>query len=145
MCHMQDLYEFLHQGKLIQKLVEIGVASDEDLGTTYGKVLNGSILFSMKLKKKKEIVTDSQFDLTVNKNSSEFIENFPLISKMDNPVVIAEFIHQFKKDNPGVHIDYDMLPEGPPDLRKLPKKRTADGKENKEKKKAKPFVEEAKK
>src|SRR4030066_399812 len=114
--------EFLYQGKLIQKLAELGLASDQELGTTYGKVLNGSILFNMKLKKKKDLVTDHQLDLVINTASSDYIENFPLISKHDNPEVIARFIHQFRQDNPDVHIEYDMIPDAPQDIMRKSKK-----------------------
>src|SRR4030066_42413 len=115
--------EFLYQGKLIQKLAELGLASEQELGTTYGKVFNGSILFNMKLKKKKDLVTDHQFDLVINTAASDYIDNFPLISKLDNPEVIARFIQQFKEDNPGVHIDYDMIPDAPQDIMKKSRKR----------------------
>ena len=115
--------EFLHQGKLIQKLAELGLASEQELGTTYGKILNGSILSNMKLKKKKDFVTDHQFDLVINTAASDYIDNFPLISKLDNPEVIARFIQQFKEDNPGVHIDYDMIPDAPQDIMKKSRKR----------------------
>src|SRR4030043_753247 len=115
--------EFLYQVKLIQKLAELGLASEQELGTTFGKVLNGSILSNMKLKKKKDLVTDHQFDLVINKTSSDYIDNFPLISKLDNPEVIERFILQFREENPGVHIDYDMIPDAPQDIMKKSRKR----------------------
>src|SRR4030065_203132 len=102
--------EILHQGKLIQKLEAIGVASDEELGTTYGKVMNGMMLFHMNCGYKKiDIVTDSN-DIKVSRQIPQYMDDFPPISREDNIEVIYEYVKQHFLET-GRIITSDMIPD----------------------------------
>jgi hypothetical protein len=83
--------EIFHQGKLLQKLQHVGVASDEELGTCTGRVISVLTLGHMKIVEKKKVIITDQ-DLQTSLNLSQLMEDFPLISKEDPPYMLAQFI-----------------------------------------------------
>lgn len=101
------LSEIFHQGKSIQKLQNFGLASDEELGTYNSKIITRTLLGSMGIIKKKEVITLDE-ELQVSFNMSAFLDDFPLISKEDCPEVLAQYISQHYLDT-SVIISWDEI------------------------------------
>ena len=65
---------------------------------------------NMKLLKKSEVVA-SKVSLSIRCTNLDYLEDYPVINKMDNPEVIILYIKQAFKE--GVVIRYKDLPEKP--------------------------------
>lgn len=79
------LSEFFFQVHLIGAFKNL--SNNGDLEEIYGNVLSASILANMQLMKKTAIVT-SKIPLSVRCTDSYYLEDYPIITKMDNPEVI---------------------------------------------------------
>jgi hypothetical protein len=85
------LSEIFHQGGLLQKLGDHGLASDKELGTSIGRVLDGSLLGSMWIIEKGQVTT-SESDRKASQVMSDLMTNFPPISHEYPPKVLAQCI-----------------------------------------------------
>ncbi|RHN41344.1 hypothetical protein MtrunA17_Chr8g0365081 [Medicago truncatula] len=101
--------EILYQGRLLQKVQDLGVSSDEELGTKTGKVVNGTMLGFMKIIWKMDVII-SKNDLKLSARTTDLLDDFPPISLEDPLVVIAEYIAAYYKET-GVPIKRDQIPD----------------------------------
>lgn len=95
------LSKLFYQGRLIVALKTFH--DNEDLEKIYGNILSASILANMKLLKKIIVVT-SKVPFFVRCTNYDYIVDYPVITKMDNPKVIRLYIEQAFKE--GVIIKY---------------------------------------
>lgn len=86
----------IHQGGLLQRLHDLGISSDEHLCTCTGRVNNGTMLGSMKIIGKKDVIIFYE-DLKLYVKTTELIDEFPPISMEDHPIVFAEYIVVYYK------------------------------------------------
>lgn len=114
--------------RLLSKLVYHGRPIDAlnnlpdngDLEEIYGNILSTSDLDNMKLVKKSDVVA-SKVPLSVRCTSSGYLQDYLVITKMDNPGVIKNFIeHVFKE---GKVITYKYISDKPTDVFKPSNKR----------------------
>lgn len=82
---------FFH-GRLIDALKSL--SDNEDLEEIYRNILSTSILVNMNIKKKCEVIA-SKIPFSIKCTNFVYIEDYPVITKMDNPEVIKNFITQF--------------------------------------------------
>jgi hypothetical protein len=83
--------EIIHQGGLLQRLHELGVDSDDDLGTSTRKVINGTMLGDVRIIDKKKVIVHND-DLMFSTKKTDLLDDFAPISIEDHPVVIAKYI-----------------------------------------------------
>jgi len=101
------LSEIFYQGGLISKLKKTGVVSDKDLGTMTGKIINGRTLRYMNIVEK-AIVEEN--DMKKSDVISDLMEDFPPISKEDNPEVLTAYVITHFKGK-GDIINYSVIPD----------------------------------
>lgn len=80
------LSEVFHQGRLTDALKT--VSDNEDLEEIHGNIICASYLDNMKLLKKSEVVV-SKDPLKVRCTKTDYLEDYPMITKHDNPKVIS--------------------------------------------------------
>lgn len=112
------LSELFFQGHLIDALKIF--PDNGDLQEIYRNILSASILTNMKLMKKSDIFA-SNIPLFVRCTYSNYLEDYPIITKMDNPEVIKNFIIQSFKE--GKNIRFKDIPNKPSDVFKYSNKR----------------------
>jgi len=101
------LSKIFYQGGILNTLQTIGAVSHDQLGTMVGSYINAKTLKSMRLIKKVEKL---ESDLTESMIVSDLMDDFPLISKEDHPVVIAEYAVWYYKET-GIALNIDQLPD----------------------------------
>lgn len=85
------------QGRLIDAFKIL--PDDKYLKEIYGNILSDYVLVTIKMMKKYEFVA-SKIPLSVRRNNFVYLEDYLIITKMDNPEAIKNFITQFfKKHN----------------------------------------------
>lgn len=89
------------------------MADNEDLEESYGNILSAYVLDNTKMKNKCDIVA-SNIPLFVRSTNSNYLEDYPIIAKMDNPEVIKNFIIQSLKE--GNNIILKDIPNKPTDV-----------------------------
>lgn len=76
------LYELFHHSILIDALKK--VSTTQDLEESYGSILSVGVISNMNIIKNKNMVkSEASFNIISGKTT--YIEDFPFISKMDNP------------------------------------------------------------
>lgn len=95
------LSELLFQGHLIDSLKSS--PNNENLDEIYGNILSTYVLANMKMKKKCEIVS-SKMPISIRRTNSIYLEDYPVITKMDNLELIKNIIIQIFKDIPNKSI-----------------------------------------
>lgn len=78
------LSEIFHQGGLLKKIRDTGVAFDKELGTCTGRVLYGSMLGAIGIIEKSKVVL-LESDLIESKVVSDLMIDFPPNSREDPP------------------------------------------------------------
>lgn len=78
-----------YQGCLIYALRNL--PDNRDLKKIYGNILFASVMANMKLMKKSDI-TASKIPFVVRSTNSDYLEDYPIITEMDKPEVIKNFI-----------------------------------------------------
>jgi len=101
------LSEIFHRSRLLNTLRSIGVVSDKDLGTCTGKIINGRTLQYMQIVKKATVL---KTDLKESGVLSDLMVDFPLISKEDNPEVLAAYVVPHYESTRDI-ISYISIPE----------------------------------
>lgn len=91
------------------------------LEETYGSILSGAILSNMKIISKKAIV-QPEAGLKIRNTNVAFIDDYPIISKMNNPFVIMEYIKMYKKEM-GVTLSMKDIPNATVDVYMASRKR----------------------
>lgn len=84
-----------YQGRLIESFKTL--SDNGDLEEIHGNILFASVLDNMKLMKKNDVIA-SKVTLSVRCTNSNYLEDYHVITKMDNPVVIKNFIEQTFKE-----------------------------------------------
>ncbi|CAI8597128.1 unnamed protein product [Vicia faba] len=93
---------------------------------SYRNIISSTILRNMRLILKKEVVQLAH-PLKVRNTIITFIDDFPYISKHNNPEVIHEYI-KTALEEAGVVLTKDNIPKGPKDsMLKVPRKRKQAG------------------
>jgi len=64
----------------------------------------------------------SNMALCIRKTNPVYLEDFPIISKLDNEEVVKEYILQMKTE--GDFINPDQIPDAPPNIYRRPHKRS---------------------
>jgi len=90
------LSEIFYQGGVLRTLETFNLVSDRVLGTTTGRMINGTSLFNMKAIK--TILTDSK-DLEESDAPFPFIKNFPSILRENNPEALSAYLAAFAKES----------------------------------------------
>ena len=91
------LSELFFQDRLIDALKSL--PDNEDLEEIYGNIISAFVLPNMKINDKCEIVA-SKIHLSVICGNSNYLKDYPIITKMVNPEVIRNLIIQsFKEGN----------------------------------------------
>lgn len=85
----------------------------------FGKVFNAQSLIQMKIIKK---VKPSNRAFCIRKTNLVYLEDFPIISKLDNEEFMKEYIPQTKTE--GAFINPDQITDAPPNLYKRSHKRS---------------------
>lgn len=117
--YVRILYELFHQGRLIDYLKSS--SAHDDLEEIHGNILSASVLDNMKLLNKNEMVL-SKDPLRVRSVKIDYLKDYQVITKHDNPRVIRMYI-EMAKEKVGVVLWYEYLPEEPIDAYKPFKKR----------------------
>lgn len=91
-----------------------------DLEEIYGNILSTFVVANMKLIKKSDVIA-SKNPLSVKSTNLYYLEDYSVITKMDNPEVINHFIEQVFKE--GKVIKYKDIPDKPVDVSKPSSKR----------------------
>jgi len=99
------LSKIFSQGKLLEILRKSKLATDRNLGTVTGKIINGKTLQNMKIIRK---FSPNEKDLKESTVQSELMMDFPPISKEDNPDVLAEYIATHAKETSETIQDKDI-------------------------------------
>jgi len=89
------LSEIFYQSRLLKLIRTTSSTSDDDLGTYTGKIINGKSLQSMHIVSK-EIMLKT--DMKESDVVSDLMEDFPPISKEDNPEVLVAYVLQYYQD-----------------------------------------------
>lgn len=96
MPYSKLLFELFYQGRLIDALKTL--PDNGDLEEIHGNIMYAYVPANMKLLKKCDVV-DSRVPLSVICINPDYLEDYPVISKMDNPEVIILYIeHAFKEE-----------------------------------------------
>lgn len=95
------LSELFHQGHLIDALKI--VHNNEDLEEIHGNIISAFILANMKLLKKSEVVV-SKDPFKIRCTNNDYLEDYPIIIKQDNPNVVRIYIQMERKE--GVVLRY---------------------------------------
>lgn len=111
------LSELFHQSRLVETLMNLGV--NEDMEIIYGNILSVDVLGNMNIIKKKDVIHPPSI-LMIRNDNIEYIYDFPVISKMDNPEVINQYI-KFVREEIRVTLAIDDVPKG--NVYKLSRKR----------------------
>jgi len=101
------LSEIFYQGGLLEVLKNSGVVSNDELGTMTGKIINGKALRYIQIVEK-AIVEEN--DMKESHIVSDLMEDFPPISKEDNPEVLAAYVVTYFEETRRV-IKYSSIPE----------------------------------
>jgi len=122
------LSEIFTQGKLLDTLRRHMLATDRTLRTVTGKIINGKTLQNMKIIRK---FSPNEKDLKESAVQTELMRDFPLISKEENPEVVAELIAAYAKESAGIFLDDDTpdIPDEAPLRVRGKRAKTDDGSE----------------
>ncbi|XP_050920137.1 uncharacterized protein LOC127137753 [Lathyrus oleraceus] len=112
------LSELFYQDRLINALKKF--PNNGDLEEIHGNIIYTSILANMKLLIKINAVS-LRVPLSIIRTNPDYLEDYPVISKMDNPEVIRIYIEQAFKE--GMIIRLKDLPNKPADVFHPSKKR----------------------
>lgn len=116
------LSELFHHNRLVQALEE--TSENYDMEEKFENILFGSIIGNMKIISKKVIVK-LETDLRIRNAKSAYIDDYPVISKMDNLEVIQEYIKLYKEET-GVTVPMKNIPNAPLDVYRASRKRKVD-------------------
>jgi hypothetical protein len=101
------LLEIFYQGGLLKVLKDNGVVSEKDLGTITGRIINGKTMRYMHIVDKAIVEKDKMKE---SQNVSDLMEDFPPISKEENPELLAAYVvTRFEKT--GEIINLSSIPE----------------------------------
>lgn len=84
-------------------------SAHDDLDEIHGNILSTSVLANMKLLKNNEMVL-SKYPLRVRSEKSNYLQDYLVITKHDNPEVIRQYIKMAREET-GVVPRYEDLPE----------------------------------
>ncbi|XP_050897528.1 uncharacterized protein LOC127104386 [Lathyrus oleraceus] len=105
------LPELFFQGRLIDALKSL--YDNEDLEEFYGNIISASVLDNTEMKMKCEIFA-SDIPISVRCTTSNYLKDYPVITKIDNPELIRNFIIQSFKE--GNNIRLKDIPNKPIDV-----------------------------
>lgn len=93
--YVRLLYDLFHQSMLIETLLNLGVK--EYMEMIYGYILLVAILGNMNIIKNKDVIYPLS-SLRIRNDNTKYINDFPSISKIENPEVIIEYIRLTRKE-----------------------------------------------